>query len=79
MPAIEVRGLTKRFGEVTAVDDLSFTVNAGTVTGFLGPNGRRQVHHGVRRRSDEINVELDLGVPLTKPTPGQGSPVGNGG
>jgi ABC-2 type transport system ATP-binding protein len=39
MPAIEVRGLTKRFGEVTAVDDLSFTVNAGTVTGFLGPNG----------------------------------------
>ena len=39
MPAIEVRGLTKRFGEVTAVDDLSFTVDAATVTGFLGPNG----------------------------------------
>ncbi len=39
MPAIEVRGLTKRFGDITAVDDLSFTVGAGTVTGFLGPNG----------------------------------------
>ena len=39
MPAIEVRGLTKRFGDLTAVDDLSFTVGAGTVTGFLGPNG----------------------------------------
>ncbi|HSL12539.1 MAG TPA: ATP-binding cassette domain-containing protein [Actinomycetota bacterium] len=38
-PAIEVRGLTKRYGSVTAVDDLSFSVAAGRVTGFLGPNG----------------------------------------
>jgi ABC-2 type transport system ATP-binding protein len=36
---IEVRGLTKRYGETLAVQDLSFTVPAGTVTGFLGPNG----------------------------------------
>jgi ABC-2 type transport system ATP-binding protein len=36
---IEVNRLTKRFGSVTAVDDLSFTVRPGTVTGFLGPNG----------------------------------------
>ena len=36
---IEVAGLTKRFGPVTAVDDLSFTVRPGLVTGFLGPNG----------------------------------------
>ena len=36
---IEVDGLTKRFGQVTAVDDLSFTVRPGHVTGFLGPNG----------------------------------------
>ena len=35
---IEVDRLTKRFGPVTAVDDLSFTVRPGTVTGFLGPN-----------------------------------------
>jgi ABC-2 type transport system ATP-binding protein len=36
---IEARGLTKRYGATTAVDDLSFTVRPGTVTGFLGPNG----------------------------------------
>jgi len=39
MPLIEVHGLTKRFGQVLAVDRLSFTVEAGTVVGFLGPNG----------------------------------------
>jgi len=37
--AIVVEGLTKRYGDVTAVDDLSFTVRRGAVTGFLGPNG----------------------------------------
>src|SRR4051794_28929968 len=37
--AIAVEGLTKRYGEVTAVDALSSTVRAGAVTGFLGPNG----------------------------------------
>jgi ABC-type microcin C transport system duplicated ATPase subunit YejF len=36
---IEVDRLTKRFGSVTAVDDVSFTVRPGHVTGFLGPNG----------------------------------------
>ncbi|MBE2314962.1 ATP-binding cassette domain-containing protein [Solirubrobacter sp. CPCC 204708] len=36
---IEVRGLTRRYGDVVAVDDLSFDVLPGTVTGFLGPNG----------------------------------------
>jgi ABC-2 type transport system ATP-binding protein len=36
---IEVDRLTKRFGPVTAVDALSFTVRPGQVTGFLGPNG----------------------------------------
>jgi ABC-2 type transport system ATP-binding protein len=39
MAAIEIEGLTKRFGKVQAVTDLSFTVDAGRVTGFLGPNG----------------------------------------
>lgn len=39
MTAIEVRGLTKRFGPVLAVDGLSFAVGSGTVAGFLGPNG----------------------------------------
>ena len=36
---IEVRGLHKRFGEVVAVDDVSFTAADGVVTGLLGPNG----------------------------------------
>ena len=36
---IEVDRLTKRYGSVTAVDDVSFTVRPGHVTGFLGPNG----------------------------------------
>ena len=36
---IEISGLSKRFGAVSAVDDLSFTVEPGRVTGFLGPNG----------------------------------------
>jgi len=36
---IEVRGLTKRYGAKVAVDDLSFGIEPGKVTGFLGPNG----------------------------------------
>jgi ABC-2 type transport system ATP-binding protein len=36
---IEARGLTKRYGTTTAVDDVSFTIKPGQVTGFLGPNG----------------------------------------
>jgi ABC-2 type transport system ATP-binding protein len=36
---LDVRGLTKRYGEKVAVEDLSFTVRAGEVFGFLGPNG----------------------------------------
>lgn len=37
--SVEVRGLTKRYRDVAAVDDLSFTVEPRRVTGFLGPNG----------------------------------------
>src|SRR5690349_9028056 len=36
---LEVNGITKRYGGRTAVDDLSFTVRPGVVTGFVGPNG----------------------------------------
>ena len=36
---IEVTGITKRYGDTLAVDDLSFEVRAGQITGFLGPNG----------------------------------------
>jgi ABC-2 type transport system ATP-binding protein len=36
---VSVRGLTKRYRELVAVDDVTFSLQAGTVTGFLGPNG----------------------------------------
>jgi ABC-2 type transport system ATP-binding protein len=36
---IEIDGLTKRYGDKTAVDQLSFVLEPGVVTGFLGPNG----------------------------------------
>jgi ABC-2 type transport system ATP-binding protein len=39
MPAIDVRDVVKRFGEFTAVDGISFTVEAGEIFGLLGPNG----------------------------------------
>ena len=38
-PSIEARHLGKRFGPVRAVEDVSFEVIPGRVTGFLGPNG----------------------------------------
>ena len=39
MATIEVQGLTKRYGDTVAVDDLSFEVNEGEILGLLGPNG----------------------------------------
>lgn len=38
-PVVRVGGLTKRYGDVTAVDQLAFTLERGTITAFLGPNG----------------------------------------
>src|SRR3954471_1957499 len=38
-PVVSVRNLTKRYGEVAAVDGLTFALAPGTITGFLGPNG----------------------------------------
>jgi ABC-2 type transport system ATP-binding protein len=38
-PVVRVGSLTKRYGDLVAVDDLTFSLHAGTVTGFLGPNG----------------------------------------
>jgi ABC-2 type transport system ATP-binding protein len=39
VPVVRAESLTKRFGNVVAVDDLSFALAPGTITGFLGPNG----------------------------------------
>jgi ABC-2 type transport system ATP-binding protein len=54
---IEVERLSKRFGPVTAVDDLSFTVRPGRVTGFLGPNGAG--------KSTTMRVILGLDAPTS--------------
>lgn len=55
---IEVRELTKRYGSKTAVDNLTFTIKPGVVTGFLGPNGAGK----------STTMRLILG--LDKPTAG---------
>lgn len=39
MPAIEVENLTKRYGDIQAMDKISFTVEVGEIFGILGPNG----------------------------------------
>jgi ABC-2 type transport system ATP-binding protein len=54
---IEAAGLTKRYGPVTAVDGLSFTVPPGSVTGFLGPNGAG--------KSTTMRMILGLDAPST--------------
>jgi ABC-2 type transport system ATP-binding protein len=63
-PAISVRGVTKRFGPVTAVDDLSFEVRPGVVTGFLGPNGAGK------------STTLRIVLGLVKPTDGSATVLG---
>ncbi|MGM0592196.1 MAG: ATP-binding cassette domain-containing protein [Halobacteriota archaeon] len=57
MAAIECRGVTKRFGSVTAVADLDLSVPGGEVFGFLGPNGAG--------KSTTINMVLDFVRPTT--------------
>jgi len=52
MTAIETNGLTRKFGDLTAVDDLDLTVESGEVYGFLGPNGAG--------KSTTINMLLDF-------------------
>ena len=64
MAAIELVGLTKRYGDVVAVNDLSLTVEEGEIFGFLGPNGAG--------KSTTINVLLDF----VRPTSGTVSVLG---
>lgn len=58
-PMIAVSGLTKRFGNITAVDDIRFSVQAGEILGLLGPNGAGKT----------TTIQLLLGI--TTPTSGQ--------
>jgi ABC-2 type transport system ATP-binding protein len=65
MAAIELDGVTKRFEDVTAVSDLSLTVEEGEIFGFLGPNGAG--------KSTTINVLLDF----VRPTAGEVTVLGH--
>ncbi len=65
MAAIEIRALTKRFDEVTAVRDLDLTVEEGEIFGFLGPNGSG--------KSTTINMLLDY----VRPTEGSATVLGH--
>ena len=65
MAAIEVEGLEKRYGDLAAVDGISFRVDAGSVFSFLGPNGAgktttTEILEGLRRRSAGTVRVLDL-------------------
>ncbi len=63
-PAMSLRGLTKRYGERTAVDDLTIDVPAGVVAGFVGPNGAGKT----------TTMAMLLG--LVAPTEGDGTVLG---
>ena len=64
MAVIETKGLTKRYGDVRAVEDLDLTVESGEVFGFLGPNGAG--------KSTTIDVLLDF----VRPTAGAATVLG---
>lgn len=64
-PAIEVRGLTKQYSDIVAIDGVDLTVDCGEVFGFLGPNGAG--------KSTTINILLDL----ARPTDGNVSVLGH--
>lgn len=64
-PAISVSNLSKRYGDVLAVNDASFEVPLGTICGFVGPNGSGKT----------TTIRMLLG--LIKPTSGTGSIIGN--
>jgi ABC-2 type transport system ATP-binding protein len=68
MTVIAVQSLTKRFGETTAVDDLSFEVQGGRVTGFLGPNGSG--------KTSTLRVLLGLSAPTSGQATFDGKPYG---
>jgi len=64
-PAISVNNLSKRYGDVLAVNDASFEVPLGTICGFVGPNGSGKT----------TTIRMLLG--LIKPSSGTGSIIGN--
>ncbi|MFB5632211.1 MAG: ATP-binding cassette domain-containing protein, partial [Nitrosopumilus sp.] len=65
MYSVETKSLTKSFGDVTAVDDVSFSVEKGEIFGFLGPNGAGK------------STTIMILTTLLKPTSGQALIAGN--
>jgi ABC-2 type transport system ATP-binding protein len=65
MYSVETKSLTKSFGNVTAVDDVSFSVEKGEIFGFLGPNGAGK------------STTIMILTTLLKPTSGQALIAGN--
>ena len=63
--AIEVRGLTKKFGELLAVNDVSFHVEVGEIFGFLGPNGAGKT------------TTINILTTIMKPTSGEAYVMGH--
>jgi len=63
-PVVVIDRLTKKYGEFTAVDDISLTVNRGQILGFIGPNGAGKT------------TAIKILVGLAKPTQGQASIAG---
>ncbi len=63
--AVHSESLTKRYGSVLAVDDLTFSIEAGTITGFLGPNGAGK------------STTLRMLLGLAKPTHGRATIFGS--
>jgi ABC-2 type transport system ATP-binding protein len=63
-PVIQASGLTRRFGDFTAVDHISFTVEAGEIVGYLGPNGSGKT----------TTIRMLLG--LLRPTEGEAEVLG---
>jgi ABC-2 type transport system ATP-binding protein len=65
MPAIEVAGLTKNYGELRAVDGISFSVQKGEVFSLLGPNGAGktttiEILEGLRQKGEGTTAVLDM-------------------
>jgi ABC-2 type transport system ATP-binding protein len=65
-PAIRLTGLTKKFGDLTAVDDIDLTIQPGEVVALLGPNGAGK------------STTIDLLLGLARPTDGTAELVGEG-
>jgi ABC-2 type transport system ATP-binding protein len=64
VPAVALRGVTKRFGAVTAVDGLDLTIEPGEIVAFLGPNGAGKT------------TTIDMVLGLSRPTSGEVSVLG---